>query len=212
MPPDMLMFNIRQILKLLKPCTLCHQTWHKYQKTSLCINCWKQLRIQPTLITKRDISIHVATSYDFPINRLLQQFKYQHALHHTDIFKDVLARVNISQVQAIVPMPISIQRLQQRGYNQAYILAKILAEQYKLPIWMPIERQHTHQQKNLGRLERIQYIESQFKINQKIRLCYRRVVIIDDVVTTGSSIYALKNKLHELGCKQVDVICLAYTI
>lgn len=206
----MLMFNDLKWLNRIKPCALCQSTWFKHQQTSLCFECWQQLNIKPSTIQQRGITIQVATSYQFPIDRLIQQFKYQQALHHSVIFNDVLSRLNIPQVQAVVPMPISSQRLQQRGYNQAYLLAQLIARPRQLPIWMPIERVHAEQQKNLDRSERIQNIEAQFVIQAKNKIRYRRVLIIDDVVTTGSSIYALKNKLHDLGCHQVHVICIAH--
>ena len=112
-------------------------------------------------------------------------------------------------------MPISTQRLAERGYNQSMILAKDLAKQFNVPIWQPVIRLHQHSQKGLSRLERLDQIHQQFKIDpqqrQYVKL-YRRVLILDDVVTTGSSIQALTLQLEQLGCHKVSAACIAYAL
>ena len=73
----------------------------------------------------------------------------------------------------------------------------------------PVSRLKQHSQKGLSRLERIEDIQSQFQISTPSNIRYRRVLIIDDVVTTGSSILALTRKLEELGCQKIYAACLA---
>jgi ComF family protein len=115
----------------------------------------------------------------------------------------------LPKVSAVVPMPISTERLAERGYNQSLLLAKQVAKQMNIPIWQPVIRLKQHSQKGLSRLERIEDIQSQFQISTTSKLRYRRVLIIDDVVTTGSSIRALTQKLEELGCQKIYAACLA---
>ncbi|MCK7609255.1 hypothetical protein M0D70_07615, partial [Acinetobacter portensis] len=73
-----------------------------------------------------------------------------------------------------------------------------------------ISRSNQYSQKGLNRLERLENIDTQFEINELSKIKYRRVLILDDVVTTGSSIHALKLKLEELGCQKIYATCLAY--
>ena len=70
----------------------------------------------------------------------------------------------------------------------------------------PTDQQH---QKGLNRLERLSNIEQQFVIQAPSKVRYRRVLIVDDVITTGSSIQALQTKLQQLGCQQIHAVCLA---
>ncbi len=84
-----------------------------------------------------------------------------------------------------------------------------MSKQLDIPIWQPITRLQQHSQKCLSRLERIDNIEQQFQINTTSKLRYRRVLILDDVVTTGSSLHALKQKLEELGCQKIYAACVA---
>ncbi|MCF8998648.1 ComF family protein [Acinetobacter nectaris] len=203
---DMLMFNL---FNRLKPCYLCGE-FNLENIYPLCTTCWKQLEVNPRYITKQEVSILVAAPYQFPLDRMIQKFKYNQALHYTDIFKQICERVAIPKTfQAIVPMPISKSRLHQRGYNQAYLIAQILSAQYNLPIWMPIKRNHEQSQKGLSRIERLIGIEAQFQLAPPNALRYRKVLIVDDVVTTGGSILALKQKLHTLGCHHVEAFCIA---
>lgn len=202
----MLMFNL---LNRLKPCYLCGE-FNIHNMQSLCIACWQQLKIKPRYIQKQEVSVLIAASYQFPLNRVIQKFKYNQELQYIDIFKQICSEINLSQdFQAIVPMPISTSRLHQRGYNQAHLIAKHLSQKYNIPLWTPIKRKHEHSQKGLSRVERLTHIEDQFEIAPSSPLRYRKVLIVDDVITTGSSIFALKNKLHTLGCNHVEAFCIA---
>ena len=76
-------------------------------------------------------------------------------------------------------------------------------------------RLHQHSQKGLSRLERLDQIHQQFKIDPQQRQYakrYRRVLILDDVVSTGSSIQALTLQLEQLGCHKVSTACIAYAL
>lgn len=61
----------------------------------------------------------------------------------------------------------------------------------------------------MSRIERLDQIEQQFVIATKTRIQYRKVLMLDDVVTTGSSLHALKQKLQQLGCEKVYAACIA---
>ncbi len=173
------------------------------------------LPLHPQTVEKQELSIHVAGQYQYPLDHLIQQFKYEQQLHWQPLLSGILQQIRLPKVQAIVPMPISTQRLAERGYNQSMILAKDLAKQFNVPIWQPVIRLHQHSQKGLSRLERLDKIHQQFKIDSQQRQyvkLYRRVLILDDVVTTGSSIQALTLQLEQLGCHKVSAACIAYAL
>ena len=77
---------------------------------------------------------------------------------------------------------------------------------------MIMQRLAQHSQKGLSRIERLENIEQQFVATPPNHLRYRKVLIIDDVVTTGSSITALSHVLQQLGCQQIYSICLAAAV
>ena len=106
-------------------------------------------------------------------------------------------------------MTISTERLAERGYNQMLIIANLLSKKLNIPVWQPVIRLAQHSQKGLSRVERMENIAEQFQVIKAERRKYRKVLIIDDVVTTGSSIRALSNALEKLGCQQIEMACIA---
>lgn len=195
-------------LSTLSTCQLCGvdaQAIH-----SVCQDCWNNLPWYKQNIQRQEMDISVACHYAYPIDRIIQKFKYEQQLHYQTLLAGILKEVRLPKVQAIVPMPISNERLVERGFNQALVLAQILAKDLNIPVWQPISRSNQYSQKGLNRLERLENIDTQFKINELSKIKYRRVLILDDVVTTGSSIHALKLKLEELGCQKIYATCLTY--
>ncbi|MEK5745436.1 ComF family protein, partial [Acinetobacter variabilis] len=84
-----------------------------------------------------------------------------------------LISLKLPKVSAVVPMPISTDKLVQRGYNQSLLLAKQVAKHLQVPVWQPVSRLKQHSQKGLSRLERIEDIEAQFQISTSSKLRYR---------------------------------------
>lgn len=191
----------------LFPCQLCgidHAQSH-----SLCTDCWNQLPWLKEHIVRHERSIQIALHYDFPTDRIIQKYKYEQDLHYQTLLAQSLLTLRFSKVQAIVPMPISNERLAERGYNQMLIIAKLLSKQLGIPVWQPVIRAAQHSQKGLSRVERMATIETQFQIIRAERRKFKKVLIIDDVVTTGSSMHALAQALEKLGCQQIEMACIA---
>ena len=205
---DNIKASMQQLGQKLLPCRLCESS-PRLKHYVLCKSCWEQLPWLKQPIHRHELQIMAACYYDYPIDRILQQFKYEQKLHHQPLLDQLIAQMKYPKVQAIVPMPISEARLIERGYNQSLLLAQQLAKKLNIPVWQPIHRLEQHSQKGLNRIERIQGIEQQFVLLEKPKIRYRKVLIIDDVVTTGSSIYALHQALHELGCQQIYACCIA---
>ncbi|MFW1753018.1 ComF family protein [Acinetobacter wanghuae] len=207
MPTSNLIKQAKTWLKQLQPCQLCSSDYQHIH--SVCEDCWSQLPWAKTTVQRQEMQVHIACDYAYPMDRMIQLFKYEQKLHLQNVLAGTLLSLRLPKVSAIVPMPISTERLVERGYNQSLVLAKHVAKQLNVPIWQPIIRRSQHSQKGLSRLERMDDIEAQFEISTRSKLCYRRVLIIDDVVTTGSSIHALKLKLEALGCRDIYAACIA---
>ena len=195
-------------LKQILPCPLCgleHAQVH-----GVCDDCWNMLpwAISPSII-RHQREIQVCFEYEFPIDRIIHLYKYEQQLHFQNFLSSFLTQLKLMPFKAIVPMPISSERLSERGYNQMMIIAKILSKLLNVPVWQPVLRAAQHSQKGLSRLERIENIDSQFKPIRAERRKYRNVLILDDVVTTGSSVHALANALEKLGCDRIQIACIA---
>ena len=206
------MFNLlrkqtRQLFDYFTPCDLCDVGIK--QQFGVCSNCWQQLPWLKQQIQRHEQHIYVACHYQYPIDRIIQQFKYEQKLEYERLLAGLLLQLKLPKIQAIVPMPISTDRLIERGYNQSLLLAKTLSQHLNVPIWQPVQRLAQHSQKGLTRLERLDHIEQQFIACPPNKIRYRNVLIVDDVVTTGSSIHALSEILKQLGCQKIYAICLA---
>ncbi|WP_336953483.1 ComF family protein [Acinetobacter sp. AS167] len=198
---------LHKSIQSISPCLLCGIDQQK--KHSLCNDCWAQLPWYKQYIERHQQKILCAHRYDFPIDRIIQVYKYEQQLHYQNLLAQSLLNLSLPKIQAIVPMPISNDRLKERGYNQMLIIAKIMARQLNIPVWQPIIREAQHSQKGLSRIERLENIEYQFKIIKTEKRKFKKILIIDDVVTTGSSIHALTHALENLGCQQIYNACIA---
>ena len=194
-------------IQSISPCLLCGMDRQQYH--SLCSDCWEQLPWLKQQITRYEQQILCAHHYQFPIDRVILTYKYEQQLQYQNLLAHSLLDLRLPKVQAIVPMPISTKRLADRGYNQMLIIAKIMARELKIPVWQPVIREVQHSQKGLSRIERIENIEDQFQIIVTEKRKYKKVLIIDDVITTGSSIHALTQALNKLGCQQIYSACIA---
>ncbi|MFU9046183.1 ComF family protein [Acinetobacter tibetensis] len=199
--------SAQQWLHSVLPCQFCGL--ERGHQASLCQDCWNHLPWFKQSVQRQEIEVQVACHYAYPLDRVIQQFKYEQQLHFQILLTGLLKQLEYRQIQAIVPMPISTQRLAERGYNQSIILAQRLGQHLNIPVWQPIQRQHQHAQKGLSRLERLDQIEQQFKIAPTNRQRFRRVLMLDDVVTTGSSLKTLERALAELGCRKIEAVCIA---
>lgn len=199
--------RFKRALARVLPCMLCgldHQHNH-----GLCQDCWQDLPWSKHTIHRHEQDILVACHYRFPIDRLIQKFKYEQHLHYQALFAACILSLDLPQVDALVPMPISKQRLIERGYNQMKLIADTVSAQLGLPIWQPIIRAAQHAQKGLSRVERLEQIKQQFRASPTLEHHYPRVLILDDVVTTGSSVHALAQALKQLGCTEVYIASIA---
>lgn len=198
---------LRQVFSRILPCPLCSSSMQMHHGS--CQDCWEQLPWHRQTVERQTLQIHVACQYRYPVDRIIQQFKYEQQLQHQQLLSAALRTLKLPRVQAIVPMPISRERLIERGYNQSLLLAKTLARELNVPVWQPVLRQAQHAQKGLSRLERLDQIEAQFEPILTERRRYRRVLMLDDVVTTGSSLSTLAQALTRLGCQQITAVCVA---
>jgi len=111
----------------------------------------------------------------------------------------------------IVPVPLSGSRLRKRGYNQAEILAKDLSKKFKLPFQNILKRtRDTKTQVGLSNIERKENIKGAFKLDASgYRLKAKNVFLVDDVVTTGSTLLEAANILKRNGARRVIGLTLA---
>ena len=110
----------------------------------------------------------------------------------------------------IVPVPLTRQRLRSRGFNQATLLAEHVAPTLNATIASQVlSRQERPAQQTLGRHERLINLERAITCPQPDEVLGRRVLIVDDVVTTGATASACADALAEAGARRISVLAFA---
>jgi ComF family protein len=113
--------------------------------------------------------------------------------------------------ERIMPVPLHRKRLRERGFNQAVILAREIAKQFDIPLdFMSLRREvFTQPQVGLGRAERSANIRGAFSARYPERIAGRRILLVDDVYTTGSTLAECSRMLIRAKAESVAVLTLA---
>ncbi len=115
------------------------------------------------------------------------------------------------EADLVVPVPLHAARLAERGYNQAALLAAAAACELGAPLEPRalVRTRHTPQQARLPRAQRLQNVSGAFRVRVPARVRGRRVVLVDDVATTGATLDACIAALREGGADAVTALVVA---
>ena len=156
---------------------------------------------------------HAAAAYAWPLDSLIHACKYRQQLWLFDGLAMVLdaAVPAVTHVDALLPMPLDPARLAERGYNQAYELARRLARRRGLPVLscQVRRRRNSAHQADLPLRQRIRNMRGAFSVRQPLPA---RIAIVDDVMTSGASVAELAQTLRRAGVSHVEVWILARTL
>ncbi|MBP9721905.1 MAG: ComF family protein [Gammaproteobacteria bacterium] len=166
--------------------------------------------------------IKIAFSYIHPIDKIIQQFKYLGDLTKGRLLAELLLEYicnNLNSTnnyynftnlpEVIIPVPIYYTKLKQRGFNQSLVIAKYLSKKLSIPIDnnLIVKHQLSHPQMGLDQAGRISNLENTFCLNKKAY--YKSAVIIDDVVTTGSTVAVIAQLLRKTKIKNISLWAVA---
>jgi ComF family protein len=144
----------------------------------------------------------------------LRRFKYESrpdlagSLGH--LLREAVAEAGVC-ADVVVPVPLHPKRLADRGYNQAALLARAAAARLSIPLAARalVRMRHTTKQAHLGREARLGNVAQAFQVRDCAAIRGRRVLLIDDVVTTGSTLSACTEALLAGGAVSVQALVLA---
>ena len=152
--------------------------------------------------------------YASPLDQLLMRLKFGRSLAAgrvlSELWLDVLHHEAPPLPAALVPVPLHSQRLRERGYNQALELARPLARALGIPLRLDIVRRSrdTAAQSDLDAIERRRNLSGAFDIVDNAALP-THVALVDDVMTTGTTLRECAKTLRRAGVERVDVWALA---
>lgn len=149
--------------------------------------------------------------YHFPIDILIQRFKYQQQTWLLKPLIELLVKNIEISPEVLIPIPMHWMRQLKRGYNQSNLLALELGKKMQIPVDTSVIIRHkvTHPQQGLTARERERNLCGAFKVKSPI--LYKHVALIDDVVTTGTTVNKIVELLYAHNVDRVDIICLSRT-
>lgn len=153
--------------------------------------------------------------YREPISNILSNLKFNHQLGKAKILSKLMCDFLCENYHhkilpdLIIPIPLSMKRLRERGFNQALELASPIAKKLKIPLdkFNCQRKKHTLPQTSLNIRERQKNLREAFSCDDNYNL--KHVAILDDVFTTGSTVYTFSKMLKKFGVKKIDVWCFA---
>ncbi|MBQ3235848.1 MAG: ComF family protein [Clostridia bacterium] len=183
-----------------------------------CLHCGRQAPYKTEYCDsciEKNIGFDVARSvyeYTHPLSIVIQNFKYNNARYHAEFFAREMFEVYkaeklSSDIVTFVPMHQN--REQKRGYNQARLLAEELSKLSGVKLEECATKiKETENQANLSMSERVKNLKGTFKVDGKL-VKGKSVLLIDDVLTTGSTVDVLSTAFKKAGAVKVSVLTLA---
>lgn len=118
------------------------------------------------------------------------------------------------QADALVPLPLFPDRERKRGYNQSALLCEGIAEILRIPVWQDavIRPLYTSTQTRKGRMERWKNMEGKFLLADAQRLRQHKILLVDDVITTGATLEACGAVILQAEGVELSVAALCYAV
>ena len=218
---------------LLEPvCFLCEESgeW----RHGLCKHCWQHLphnlsccRICALPLASRGLCgacqatsmaydrIIAPTVYRHPIDQMLCSLKYagrlQWARTAAGLIVDCVLQQNLDMPQLLLPVPMTRKAVRRRGFNQSAYIARLVGRQLKIKVGFDVvhKTRETHRQSTLSRSQRQQNITGAFALTRSV--AGNRVAIVDDVVTSCSTVAELDGVIKAAGASEANVWACART-
>ena len=153
--------------------------------------------------------------YQGEIRQSMYRFKYNNKREYASYYAKEAARIyggwiRRKQIEAIVPVPMYRWKEKGRGYNQATVFAAALGERMRLPVEKRMVKRirNTTPQKELNDVERKANLKKAFQLVPDI-VKYKKILIVDDIYTTGSTIDAVAEVLLQAGVDEIYFLCIS---
>lgn len=185
---------------------MCRRCGAPTRGLEMCPSCWQ---------TRRQTSgIRAPYYFEGTLRTMIHRLKYRHSRHLAEPLGSLLVRYletkPVGAFDALVPVPLHPTRLRQRGYNQSLLLARVISDQITVPVIDDcLERvRDTPTQMSLPAQRRLINVHDAFRA-RGTQLAGARVLLIDDVCTTGATLEACAAALRRGGAKDIWGLALA---
>lgn len=158
-------------------------------------------------------------SYNEPMISFINLLKFSGQLKYARLLNKLFIKYLMSKPlylqnlpDCIIPIPLHANRLKERGFNQALELARLVSKHFAIPLMHNVCQRirATDPQSLIHANNRRSNIKNAFVITQPINL--KHIAIIDDVVTTGTTVAELSQLFRKIGVEKIDIWCYARTM
>jgi ComF family protein len=197
-------------LKIRPPrCSSCGLPFYSFEENSerLCGDCIQQM---PPYAGARSFG-----HYSAELSRVIQEFKFGGRQNLVGLLAPLLADAFFDawgrdEFDLVVPVPLHPKRKRDRGYNQAELLAVSLARLLAIPYCKALLRiRSTQPQVGLTDSQRLENVRKAFSCYRPKRISKQRILLIDDVMTTGATVESAAQALLDAGAWRVSVLTVA---
>jgi len=193
---------IKQVIEPCCQCGLSHMG-----ETRICVQCLSEPKLWQTMIAP--------LSYVLPVSHVIQRLKYNQKL---EVLKSLIELVMPvfqaleQKPQLLIPVPLHQNRYIERGFNQSFEISAMLSKALGIPFSDDLVARiiDTQRQSELSLKQRKENIKNAFFVNTQLS-DYEHIAIVDDVITSGSTVHELVKQCLKKGVKRVDVWALART-
>jgi len=155
-------------------------------------------------------------AYQGVLQEVIHRYKYGHDITIGETLGEIMADYpypffDIRDYSAVMPVPLHVRRLRERGFNQSLILARQIARRHKLKLdYLSLKRViPTPPQIHLGRHDREQNVRGAFEVTKPPRVEGQKIIVVDDVYTTGSTARECARALNRSGAAAVAILTLS---
>lgn len=200
---------LTQVIEIKEPiCPSCGEPQYDNEPAEICERC-RQTPPQYTALRSWAV-------FKEPLQNAIHRLKYQNDLGMGEYMSKFLSQVFSDtnwNVDLVTPVPLGVERLKERGYNQAMLLARPFAWNVGLPHRpRALQRiRETRSQVKLSLSERRENVAGAFQAEPEI-VSGKSVLVIDDVTTTGSTLDACAAALHRANARLVYGLTLARAV
>lgn len=192
----------------------------QHSETGVCRSCMNELiKIQNNQSFEGTIHTDFLMApyfYKEPLCSAIHKYKFRHARIYGDTFADLIIRylkifTPLKDYDMIIPVPLSEQRYLERGYNQSEIMARKICSYYHIDLnnTALVRIKETKRQSDLRGLSRRENMKNAFHADANM-IKDKKIIVLDDIITTGSTIDSCAKTLLEAGAKNVIGVSLAY--
>ena len=148
--------------------------------------------------------------YQNAYKQIIKEFKFGNMPWLADALARELLPFLPEEYDVLVPVPLHTHRLRERGYNQSELLVRSLSRMSGMPWQQSLNRvRDTPHQTGIGRAERLQNLHDAFALHEGVQVQGKKIILIDDVFTTGTTVLTCAKVLHQHGAKEIASCTLA---